>query len=70
MARYYFHVEDVSIIGDSVGTELPSLEAAFDHAKAVGAAHRDRRANGTPNWNIIVTDEAGNFVALVPCHSD
>jgi hypothetical protein len=69
MARYYFHVENSIAVHDRAGVELPTLEAAFDHAKAVGTAKRVPAVDGTESWNIVITDEAGDFVALVPCDS-
>jgi hypothetical protein len=70
MPRYYSHLENGDKITDLDGKELPSLEAALDDAHRVGKAHRDRMADGTHRWNVLITDTCGDFVAPVPCALD
>ena len=70
MTRYFFHCQDGLEIDDSDGQDLPSVEAAFEHAKNVANAYRHLMSDGMQNVTVVITDEDGAFVALVPCGID
>jgi hypothetical protein len=76
MPRYFFHVDDGFSVPDSIGAELPDLDAARAEAvKAAGSILKDFDgdfwARGKP-WLMSVTDEQGllqfalRFSAMVP----
>ena len=62
MPRFYFHLHDGTEHPDRMGSELPGLEAAREHAAAyLGGLLRDGGGsvwNGE-DWRLDVADEAG-----------
>jgi hypothetical protein len=66
MPKYYFSVSDEAFLEDQEGTELPDVDAARKHAKAVALElmhHRDGML-GHPwgAWTMIVKDDKGDEV--------
>jgi Domain of unknown function (DUF6894) len=67
MTHYHFHCFKDGVEMEEVDhKELPSVEAALDHAKVVAGAHRTLMANHH-HLNVAVTDANGDFVELVAC---
>jgi hypothetical protein len=70
MARFYFYIrQNGRLHSDHDGEEFPDAEAA--KREAVAAAHEivaDRIRNGRklPSTTIVVTDELGHRVAVLP----
>jgi hypothetical protein len=70
MPRFYFSIADNAVLEDTEGTELPDLEAAKRHARAVALElmhHRDKML-GHPwsSWNMLIKDEQGREVFSFP----
>ena len=69
MPRYFFHVRDYHLtIFDSVGVDLPDLDAALGKAAALAsglAAEGALRGVFMPNRWFEITDEAGAVVTEV-----
>lgn len=69
MPRYFFHVRDYHLtIYDSVGDDLPDLEAALGKAAAFArglVAEGALRGAPLPNRWFEITDEAGIVVTEV-----
>lgn len=64
MSRYFFHVFDGKAILDTVGIELPNLEAArreaVESSGGMLAHHSENWRGGA--WRMVVADEAGTIV--------
>ena len=65
MPRYFFNLDDGHDLADTEGVELPTVEEAHRHARAV-ANEMSRNNRGAKQIAIIVTDEWGNPVASIP----
>jgi hypothetical protein len=46
--------------------KLATLEAAFDFAREIGGVLGRRMADGTHRWTVVITDDSGDRVAVVP----
>lgn len=60
MPRYHFNVQDGARYPDTVGTELPDLEAArMEAVGRIGALLRDNAESfwSGEKWDLTVTDE-------------
>jgi|tagenome__1003787_1003787.scaffolds.fasta_scaffold20553932_2 hypothetical protein len=66
MPKFYFTIADNAVLDDSEGTELPDLEAAWEHARTVASElmHRREGMLGHPwdEWTMIVKNEKGDEV--------
>jgi Domain of unknown function (DUF6894) len=66
MPRFYFYVTNNAVLEDNEGTDLPSVEAAREHAHAVALElmhHRERMlAQPWDDWTMTVKDGDGKDV--------
>jgi hypothetical protein len=65
MTRYFFHTIDGQVIIDTVGTELPDLEAVRSEAvRTAGEILRDTdsRQLSKSTWHMAVADHTGKTV--------
>ena len=66
MPKFFFSIADNAVLEDTDGTELPNVEAAREHARAVAGElmiHRDGMLGHAWNeWIMVVKNDKGDEV--------
>jgi hypothetical protein len=65
MPRYFFHVQDHTLIIDNKGEKLANDHEAIDVAQSLAFQLLNDHKTGTI-WSILVVDEEGREVAKIP----